>query len=51
MLQARLAALKREEEWLQREQERLEAEKTQHVRQVLRAQRFLQYITSMQGYT
>jgi len=31
--QARLAALKREEEWLHREQERLEAEKAHHVRQ------------------
>ena len=32
-MQARLAALKREEEWLHREQERLEAEKAQHIRQ------------------
>ncbi|KAA6416934.1 MAG: serine threonine- kinase TOUSLED-like [Trebouxia sp. A1-2] len=33
IFKARLAALKREEEWLHREQERLEAEKAQHVRQ------------------
>lgn len=31
-LQARLAALKREEEWLHKEQERLEADKAQHIR-------------------
>lgn len=31
-MQARLGALKREEEWLHREQERLESEKVQHIR-------------------
>ena len=31
-LQARLASLKREEEWLHKEQERLEADKAQHIR-------------------
>lgn len=34
ILQARLAALKREEEWLHKEQERLEADKAQHIRSV-----------------
>lgn len=34
-MQARLAALKREEEWLHKEQERLEAEKAQHIRHVI----------------
>lgn len=34
IVQARLAALKREEEWLHKEQERLEAEKAEHIRQL-----------------
>ncbi len=42
--QARLAALKREEEWLHREQERLEAEKAQHVRQAFSALWVLHYM-------
>lgn len=31
-MQARLGALKREEEWLHKEQERLESDKVQHIR-------------------
>lgn len=38
-----MAALRREEEWLHREQERLEAEKAQHVRQAFSALRILHY--------
>ncbi|KAL3147179.1 hypothetical protein ABBQ32_002684 [Trebouxia sp. C0010 RCD-2024] len=36
IFKARLAALKREEEWLHKEQERLEADKAQHIRQLKR---------------